>query len=41
VLDRFKPDDLKTEMYLIKAYFRKGDYETCKKLILKLMALYP
>ena len=29
ILEKHLPDDLKTSMYLSKAYYRKGDYKTC------------
>lgn len=41
VLERFKIDDLTTEMYLSKAYYRKNDFETCKNILLSLIARYP
>lgn len=41
ILEKFLPNDLKTEMFLAKAYFRKGDYETCKKICMTLIARYP
>jgi hypothetical protein len=28
-------------MYLSKAYYRKGDFATCKQLTLQMMAKYP
>lgn len=41
VLEKHKPNDLKTEMFLAKAYFLQGDYEASKKITLKLVARYP
>lgn len=41
VLTRFLPNDLKTEMYLAKAHFMKGEFEYSKHKILKLIAHYP
>ena len=35
------PNDLRTEMYLSKAHFRKGDFEVSKKLTLSLLARHP
>lgn len=34
VLEKFLPNDLKTGMYLAKAYYQKGDYEVSKRLTL-------
>ena len=41
ILQRFLPNDLKTQMYLAKAYFMKGEFENSKQRILKLMTHYP
>lgn len=41
ILERFLPGDLKTQMYLSKAYYRKGDFSTCKKITLNLLAKHP
>lgn len=41
MLEKFLPDDLKTEMYLAKAHYHKGDYETCKKIVIKLISKHP
>jgi tetratricopeptide (TPR) repeat protein len=41
VLEKFMPNDLRTEMYLSKAHFRKGDFEVSKKLTLSLLARHP
>ena len=41
ILSRFLPNDLKTEMYLAKAHFMKGEFDISKNKILKLIAHYP
>lgn len=41
ILERFLPNDLKTEMFLSKAYFIKGDFEHCKKICINMMSRYP
>ena len=41
VCNRFLPNDLKTQMYLAKAYFRKGEYEAAKEHIQKLARDHP
>lgn len=41
VLEKFKPNDLRIEMYLAKAYYRKGDFEASKTLTMQLLARYP
>ena len=41
VLEKYMPNDLKISMYLTKAYYRKGDFESSKNLTLKLMAKHP
>lgn len=41
VLDKFKPNDMRTEMFLSKAYFWKGDFEQAKKITLGLLNRFP
>ena len=41
VLEKFLPNDLKTEMYLAKAYYWKGDYEASKRITLRLITRHP
>lgn len=36
-----QPDNLEVGMYLAKAYFKKKDYESCKRLTLKLICKHP
>ena len=41
VLEKHLPGDLKTSMYLSKAYFMKQDFESSKKITLDLLAKNP
>jgi len=41
VIEKFRPNDLKMEMFLAKAFYRKGDYEASKNLTIKLLAKHP
>ena len=41
ILEKFLPNHLRTEMYLAKAFFVKGDYEASKSIILNLLARFP
>ena len=41
VLEKHLPGDLKTQMYLSKALYRKGDFEGSKNLTLQLIAKHP
>ena len=41
VLEKLLPNDLRTGMYLAKAYYWKGDYERSKKLTLQQLARHP
>lgn len=41
VLDKYTPQDLKTGMYLAKAYFLKDNFEVCKKVLIKLISRNP
>lgn len=41
ILEKFKPNDLRTSMFLSKAYYRKGDFERSKDTLLTLLGLYP
>lgn len=41
VLDKYIPQDLKTGMYLAKAYFLKDNFEVCKKVLIKLITRNP
>lgn len=41
VLEKFLPNDLNTEMYLAKVYYRKGDFETSKRITLRLITRHP
>ena len=41
VLEKFMPDDLKTQMYLAKAYYRKGDFDASKNLTVQLILRHP
>ena len=41
VLEKHLPGDLNTSMYLSKAYFYKGDFESSKKLTLELLTKHP
>jgi tetratricopeptide (TPR) repeat protein len=41
VLEKFRPGDLTTQMYLAKAYFWKGDYEKSRDISVRLLARHP
>lgn len=41
VLEKQLPNDLKTQMYLAKAYYQKGDFESSKRLTIELLAKHP
>lgn len=41
VLEKHRPGDLKTQMYLSKAYFWKGDYEKARDISVRLLARHP
>jgi tetratricopeptide (TPR) repeat protein len=41
ILEKFLPNDLRTRMFLAKAYYRKGDFERCKELVLNLLGMFP
>ena len=41
VLEKYKVGDLKTGMYLAKAYFRKQEFHNCKTLLFGLITRFP
>lgn len=41
VLEKFKPGDLKMQMYLSKALYLKEDYAKCKELLTGLILRFP